>query len=159
MINFEKNINIYSRKTVDDAIQNQINSFLPIVISIELFLGIISIIFLVTTMIFNVKEKIPEFGIRMSLGARKKDITMQIIFEGLFYSFISLFFSLCFFAVFFLITQIILVNKVFIVDRLYMDYVHILLLALLLISIDFLFSFIPALFIRKMNVLDAIKFE
>lgn len=159
MINFDKNINIYSRKTVDDSIQNQINSFHPIIISIELFLSVISIIFLVTTMSFNVKEKIPEFGIRMALGACKKDITLQIIFEGLLYSIISLLFAICFYAIVILIVQIMLVNKVFIVDRLYIDYIHLFLMSLLLLSIDFIFSLIPALYIRKMNVLEAIKFE
>lgn len=156
---FDKNISIYSRNSVDDSIKSQINSFLPIIIGVELFLEMISVIFLVTTMIFNVKEKIPEFGIRMSLGASKKDITLQILFEGMFYSIVSLIFSLCAFAIVILICQIILVDKVFIVDRLYIDYIHLLLISALLISVDLCFLLIPALYIRKMNILDAIKFE
>lgn len=153
------NFKVYSRTKVDKAISQAIQNVLPMMISIMSFLGVISIMFLLNTMFFNTKEKIPEFGIRMALGARKIDIIKQIIFEGVLYSLISISVSLYVFFVFILTCQIIILKKVTVFTKVYVDFYHFGIVIILLFVIEFLFSLIPAFKIIKMKVIDAIKFE
>lgn len=158
-INQNSNTNLYTRETVDKAIDNSIDTIRPLIFSVAAFLTAISIMFLLNTLFFTSKERIPEFGIRLSLGASQRDILKQIIFEGIVYASISIIISLVLFTILSLIAQIVIVSNVFIIDTLYINFVHLILVIFIMFFSFILLSLIPSLYIRRINLIDAIKFD
>lgn len=152
-------VEIYDRSSVDDAIYDTLYTIIPLIIISVCFLCIISIIFLLNTLFFTTKERIPEFGVRIALGASKKNIRNQILFEGLIYSLISMLISLFFIVVFSLIFQIVLVSGATFIRSIYINPLHLIVTVAILLVVFILLSLTPSLYLKGKNVIDAIKFD
>lgn len=149
---------VIDRADVLNDIDEKKRELLPFIILILSFVLIISLLITINTMFFNVKEKIPEIGIRISLGAKKTDIMENIMFEGLIYAIISLIISSIICIILTITFQIIIFSKNISFD-LKIDALHIFYIVLGIIIEELVIALIPAIYSLKMNVVDAIKFE
>lgn len=154
----DNEVSVIDRVDVLNDIEERKRELLPFIILILSFVLIISLLVSINTMFFNVKEKIPEIGIRISLGAKKTDIMENIMFEGLIYAIISLIISSIICIILTIIFQIIVFSKNISFD-LKIDSLHMLYIVLGIIVEELMIALIPAIYSIKMNVVDAIKFE
>lgn len=154
----DNDVSVIDRADVLNDIDEKKRELLPFIILILSFVLIISLLVTINTMFFNVKEKIPEIGIRISLGAKKIDIMENIMFEGLIYAIISLIISSIVCIIMTITFQIVIISKNISFD-LKINVLHIFYIVLGMIIEELIIALIPAIYSLKMNVVDAIKFE
>lgn len=138
-----------------EAIKNTQNIMLFAV----LLIFIISGVSITNTMLFSVKERINEIGIRKAIGAFNSDIVGQFIFEGFVYgvlsSIIGIFISVAIAShAFFLLN-----GTLFTVDKLVISKEAIILSMAAAVLVGVLASIIPAIYSSKIKVADALRFE
>lgn len=138
-----------------EAIKNTQNIMLFAV----LLIFIISGVSITNTMLFSVKERINEIGIRKAIGAFNSDIVGQFIFEGFVYgvlsSIIGIFISGAIAShAFFLLN-----GTLFTVDKLVISKEAIILSMAAAVLVGVLASIIPAIYSSKIKVADALRFE
>ncbi|VEU81180.1 ABC transporter permease [Haploplasma axanthum] len=121
------------------------------------FIGLVlfSIVIIVNTMLFSIKSRMNEIGIRITLGATKFDITKQFIVETLLLACISLIISITFIYLIIAVLNIgFIKNITFVVfSKSLIKYV-----------IGFIFvvvfaSIIPAKYASKINVIDTLRIK
>lgn len=122
-----------------------------------LSISIISILILLGFMLFSIKERIIEIGIRKAVGASNIDIMMQFLLEfiitGLIGSLIGVFSAILIYDI-----QVYLYSHDFIYYTLYASISSIVFSFLISNSIIILISFIPALISFKIKISDALRF-
>ena len=138
-----------------EAIKNTQNIMLFAV----LLIFIISGVSITNTMLFSVKERINEIGIRKAIGAFNSDIVGQFIFEGFVYgvlsSIIGIFISIAIASHAFLLLN----GTLFTVDKLVISKEAIILSMAAAVLVGVLASIIPAIYSSKIKVADALRFE
>lgn len=138
-----------------EAIKNTQNIMLFAV----LLIFIISGVSITNTMLFSVKERINEIGIRKAIGAFNSDIVGQFIFEGFVYgvlsSIIGIFISVAIASHAFLLLN----GTLFTVDKLVISKEAIILSMAAAVLVGVLASIIPAIYSSKIKVADALRFE
>ena len=154
----DNDVSVIDKVDVLNDIDEKKRELLPFIILILSFVLIISLLVTINTMFFNVKEKIPEIGIRISLGAKKIDIMENIMFEGLIYAIISLIISSIICIIMTITFQIVIISKNISFD-LKINALHIFYIVLGIIIEELIIALIPAIYSLKMNVIEAIKFE
>ena len=154
----DNDVSVIDKVDVLNDIDEKKRELLPFIILILSFVLIISLLVTINTMFFNVKEKIPEIGIRISLGAKKTDIMENIMFEGLIYAIISLIISSIICIIMTITFQIVIISKNISFD-LKINALHIFYIVLGIIIEELIIALIPAIYSLKMNVIEAIKFE
>lgn len=144
---------------INDDINNSLSEIKPLILIIIIFILIISGMITINTMFFNIKEKIPEIGIRKAMGATNIDIISQIIFEGFLYALlafllgglISIIGLICF-KIFIIVSNITFIELSF-------NFLYFLLAGGIIIFEGTFISMFPAAYGAKMKVVDAVKFE
>ena len=138
-----------------EAIKNTQNIMLFAVFLIFIISGVS----ITNTMLFSVKERINEIGIRKAIGAFNSDIVGQFIFEGFVYgvlsSIIGIFISVAIASHAFLLLN----GTLFTVDKLVISKEAIILSMAAAVLVGVLASIIPAIYSSKIKVADALRFE
>jgi putative ABC transport system permease protein len=112
------------------------------------------------TMLFSIKERINEIGIRKAIGAFNNDILSQFIFEGFVYGLLSAIIGIC--------VSISIMSQVVILwgeeifgrtTRIIISKEAVLLSLAAAILVSVLASIIPAIYASRIKVSQALKFE
>lgn len=144
---------MYSRNA--ENIKNTQN----IILFAVLLIFVISGVSITNTMLFSVKERVNEIGIRKAIGAFNVDIVGQFVFEGFIYgvlsSIIGIFISVTAATYLYLFLN----GTIFNVERLVISKEAVILAIAASILVGVLSSIIPAIYSSKIKVADALKFE
>lgn len=136
-----------------------IKSTQNIILFAVLLIFVISGVSITNTMLFSVKERVNEIGIRKAIGAFNVDIVGQFVFEGFIYgvlsSIIGIFISVTIATYLYLFLN----GTIFNVERLVISKEAIILAIAASILVGVLSSIIPAIYSSKIKVADALKFE
>lgn len=151
--------NIYSFDTLRYEINSEIESIQHMIIYIVIFMFVISGICIINTMLFSVKERINEIGIRKAIGAFKHNIINQFVFEGFIYGviswiigiIISIFASSCFYVI---ADGYNIWNVYLIISK-----EAVLLTFLSSVLIGTMASVLPAVYASNISITDAIKYD
>jgi ABC-type antimicrobial peptide transport system permease subunit len=130
-------------------------------VAVAVVLLLISMVSIISIMIFAVKERIGEIGVKKAFGASKVKVMIDFLIEGIMTSFFAFLISL--------VVSVYLVYIGFYIFRInnpslyfYDVFIHFdtIILTFLLINISSLIAtIIPASYAAKINISDAIKFE
>lgn len=136
-----------------------IKSTQNIILFAVLLIFVISGVSITNTMLFSVKERVNEIGIRKAIGAFNVDIVGQFVFEGFIYgvlsSIIGIFISVTIATYLYLFLN----GTIFNVERLVISKEAVILAIAASILVGVLSSIIPAIYSSKIKVADALKFE
>lgn len=145
----------YSRTSVSNDLEKSLEVYKTIFTIVLIVVFVFSFILIVNTMIFSIKGRINEIGIRVALGASKKDIIFQFIFESLILAFLAMILSL---AILYFVIQVF--NIGFIEDFAFtislgsiIEYIIGFILTILLASL------IPAYYASSINIIDTLRLD
>lgn len=144
---------MYSRNA--ENIKNTQN----IILFAVLLIFIISGVSITNTMLFSVKERINEIGVRKAIGAFNIDIVVQFVFEGFIYGLLSSVIGIFISAVAASNIYLLLNGTLFNVDKLVISKEAVFLSMAASILVGVLASIIPAIYSSKIKVADALRFE
>lgn len=152
------NLNVFSKQKIVSNITLQQQNIKRMLSLLSVIIVLISCLIIMITMLFNLKERIFEFGIKMAIGADKDDISFGIIFEGYVYSFIGILLGIILGLIVSIIYSLVLYGetKIF---RFTIDYRTIFIAVLLPLTSVLIFSLIPAIITSKNNIVDCLKVE
>lgn len=157
-INIEIN-EINNADTMYSRNAENIKSTQNIILFAVLLIFVISGVSITNTMLFSVKERVNEIGIRKAIGAFNVDIVGQFVFEGFIYgvlsSIIGIFISVTAATYLYLFLN----GTIFNVERLVISKEAVILAIAASILVGVLSSIIPAIYSSKIKVADALKFE
>lgn len=158
--NINININeINNADTMYSRNAENIKSTQNIILFAVLLIFVISGVSITNTMLFSVKERVNEIGIRKAIGAFNVDIVGQFVFEGFIYgvlsSIIGIFISVTIATYLYLFLN----GTIFNVERLVISKEAVILAIAASILVGVLSSIIPAVYSSKIKVADALKFE
>lgn len=158
--NINININeINNADTMYSRNAENIKSTQNIILFAVLLIFVISGVSITNTMLFSVKERVNEIGIRKAIGAFNVDIVGQFVFEGFIYgvlsSIIGIFISVTAATYLYLFLN----GTIFNVERLVISKEAVILAIAASILVGVLSSIIPAIYSSKIKVADALKFE
>jgi len=113
---------------------------------------------LMGVLLFSIKERVPEIGVRKAFGAGKADIVFLILFESVLVGIITSFFAVC--ASFYICktAEYIIVSKMHILFSIRFSFSDFLLPILIGIAETVMLSIGPAVKASKINASDAVRF-
>ncbi len=152
-------ISIIDDKYIKQRVKGRVEGYKPIIMLLTMVILFISGITIMNTMFFNINEKVSEIGIRKALGARRLDIVVQFVYEGLVYATIgmvvAIFVSFCILAILFIY---VFVEKGIVIDV--SIKLRTISLVLVLVWIEgILFSVLPAVYASNQKISDTIRYE
>ena len=148
----------YSEKKLSDV--HQLNRDMIMIMGyIMLIMVVIAGFNLFNSMMFSIKERVSEIGIRKALGAESVDIMIQFLVEGIVFAIIGAMISVIVTTIFFVCAQIYI--NFFTVLNINIEYTFSMILEMgcYILSMAIIFSFIPAWIASKTNIIDAIRFD
>ena len=149
----------YTYKTLLEEIQTEMESIRKMLFYIVIFMFVISAVSIVNTMMFSVKERINEIGIRKAIGAFDFDIIVQFLAEGLFYGIVSsvvgILLSLLLSSDIFLLLKENFLSTVYLV----ISKETVLLSFISSTTIGILAGIIPAVYASRIKITEAIKYD
>ena len=120
---------------------------------------IISGLCIMNTMMFSIKERINEIGIRKAIGAFNNDILIQFVFEGfvygLFSGIIGVMFSVIIWSHVYIMSEDLFIGA----EKLVISVEAVILSIVSAILVSILASIIPAIYASKIKVSNALKFD
>lgn len=139
-----------------NELNRSVNSFLSIVMVIIIIISGISIL---NSMIFSVRERIPEIGIRKSFGADSFDIVARFVLEGAITAMFGVLFAV-------LIAVAILIGVKFHMDsqpspllRIHFSWYILVKTICFALLEGIMGSIIPAIYAAKIQIADAVRFD
>ena len=149
---------IYQEKKIREV--NEINNDMLFIMDIVmLVMMLIAGLNLFNSMMFSIRERISEIGIRKALGASNIDILKQFVFEGVLISAIGVLIALVITIFFMLCCQIIL-NKYTALDiKIVCNLKIFIKMVCYMLMMSLIFSLIPALIAAKTKIIEAIRFD
>ena len=126
---------------------------------VTIILLIISSLSIMGIMLFAVKERIPEIGIRKAFGAYGIDVTFQLTLEMVFIGFIGAMVASVLSGIVCKQLEPFLINTLFSGFMVVVSPEHILLAVLIGVSEAFVCSLIPCVYASRIKVTDAMRFE
>ncbi len=154
----EDNISVISRADINATIKQNISNLSIIFNAILLFTMLVSGLTIMNTMFFSVKERVFEIGVRRSVGATKKDIFKQFIFESLLYVMIALIISLIIATVIAMIIIIYINFQTPLTIKFDIKLSSLFIIFTVSIVEGIVFGLIPAYYASKTNIIEAIRF-
>jgi putative ABC transport system permease protein len=145
----------YTRTSVSDDFEENLKVYKAIFTIVFVVVFVFSFIIIVNTMIFSIKGRINEIGIRVSLGASKKNVLFQFIFEALILAFLAMLLSLV------ILYFVIQMFNVGIIE----DFVFTISLSSIIkyiigfIITVLLASLIPAYYASSINIIDTLRLD
>lgn len=148
----------YQEKKIREV--NEINNDMLFIMDIVmLVMMLIAGLNLFNSMMFSIRERISEIGIRKALGASNIDILKQFVFEGVLISAIGVLIALVITIFFMLCCQIIL-NKYTALDiKIVCNLKIFIKMVCYMLMMSLIFSLIPALIAAKTKIIEAIRFD
>jgi len=90
---FEENMQdkymMWNYDTLTYSIRENVTYYNSIISKIDMALLIVNVLYIMTIILFSIKERVSEIGIRKSIGASNLDILEQFILEGAFYGIVA----------------------------------------------------------------------
>ncbi len=157
-INIEIN-EINNADTMYSRNAENIKSTQNIILFAVLLIFVISGVSITNTMLFSVKERVNEIGIRKAIGAFNVDIVGQFVFEGFIYGILSSIIGIFISVTAATYLYLFLNGTIFNVERLVISKEAVILAIAASILVGVLSSIIPAIYSSKIKVADALKFE
>lgn len=145
----------FTRNKVLTNINETLQSYNIFFIVIYALSILLSGFIVMNTMFFSIKERFHEIGIRQALGATKKDIFIQFIYECGVFNFLAVILGISVIVFLVSILKIVLINYFII----HLSIRSILIVFLVSFIQSFLFGLIPAIYATKINIIEALKFE
>lgn len=146
-----------------DAVYNiyaaDIKSSQKTILYAVLIIFVISGLSIMNTMLFSVKERINEIGIRKAVGAFNSDIVGQFIFEGFVYGLISSVIGVAVAVVLSSHIFVLLNGSMFTLEKLVVSKEAVILSIAASILAGVLASIIPAIYSSHIKVADALRFD
>lgn len=145
----------YSKASSIDRFEEDLEVYKLIFTIVFVVILVFSFIIIVNTMLFSIKGRINEIGIRVALGASKRHIILQFIFEALILAFFALLLSLL--IIYFAIQVL---NIGFFKDFFFtISYESIIKYIIGLSMTILLASSLPAYYASRINVIDTLRME
>ncbi len=151
---------------IDDAhsreleVEEYINNFFTIYVTVLSLLFIILFIGIVNAITYNVKSKVYEIALRKSLGAKDSHIFRQNIFDSLLYTMCGYVLALLSSTVLFIIIQMIINNIHIEIPFLFkINFLHQTYLLIIFIAIAILGCIYPTYYINKQNIASQFQNE
>ena len=123
------------------------------------FVFTISGLCIMNTMMFSVKERINEIGIRKAIGAFNSDIVTQFLFEGFIYGVISGVLGAIISSWLLSIGFLVLKDNFIDVERIVISFETLGLAVTMSILVGIIASLIPAIYASRIKISDALKFD
>ncbi len=155
----EDTVNVTYREIIDSDIEDSVADIMPTILGVFIFVFVISGMITMNTLFFNIKEKIPEIGIRKAMGASRINILTQIVFEGVLYALFSFVLGLLIFVIFYIIGQIVFLFKSNVLFEITINFIHLAIISVIYILESAFVSIIPARYASHMKIVDAVRFE
>lgn len=147
--------NNYTRNKILLTINEDLQSFNIIFVSIYTLSIILSGFIVMNTMFFSIKERFHEIGIRQAIGANKSDILIQFLYECGVYNFLAVVLGVSIMIFLVSVFKIVLINHFII----YLSIQSIFIVFLVSFLQSFIFGLIPAIYATKIDIIEALKFE
>lgn len=147
--------NNYTRNKILLTINEDLQSFNIIFVSIYTLSIILSGFIVMNTMFFSIKERFHEIGIRQAIGANKSDILIQFLYECGVYNFLAVVLGVSVMIFLVSVFKIVLINHFII----YLSIQSIFIVFLVSFLQSFIFGLIPAIYATKIDIIEALKFE
>ena len=84
-----KESNLITKDSITNRMSADRNSSKQFIELVTIGITIVSVMIIMITMFFNIKERVFEIGIRRAVGATKDDIRFQFLLEGTIYGFVG----------------------------------------------------------------------
>lgn len=147
--------NNYTRNKILLTINEDLQSFNIIFVSIYTLSIILCGFIVMNTMFFSIKERFHEIGIRQAIGANKSDILIQFLYECGVYNFLAVVLGVSVMIFLVSVFKIVLINHFII----YLSIQSIFIVFLVSFLQSFIFGLIPAIYATKIDIIEALKFE
>jgi putative ABC transport system permease protein len=152
-------VHISYKEQIELDIKANIAELKPTIMTILIFVLAISGMMTMNTLFFNIKEKIPEIGIRKAMGATRINIITQIVLEGILYALFSFILGAFISAILIFIAKIIFYYKSIIIFSITLNLIHLGIISTIFILESGIVGIIPAIYGSHMKVVDAVRFE
>lgn len=153
------NYESYNYYNLKSRVDSEIHDLRQMILYVVIFLFFIASISIINTMLFSIKERINEIGIRKAIGAFNENIIVQFLFEGSIYGFLA--------SIIGVVISILTASLIFVLINGYEKWNTYLVVSLNSIVIAVLTSFligiiasiIPAFYASKIKITNAIKYD
>ena len=142
-----------------ESVETSLSDLRLILNLVTMILLILSSLSIMGIMLFAVKERIPEIGIRKAFGACGIDVTFQLTLEMVFIGFIGAMVASVLSGIVCKQLEPFLINTLFSGFMVVVSPEHILLAVLIGVSEAFVCSLIPCVYASRIKVTDAMRFE
>ena len=159
MLNLSNGSSIIDADIIYDDIASRIEESRNTMIYAMFFVFTISGLCIMNTMMFSVKERINEIGIRKAIGAFNSDIITQFLFEGFIYGIISGVLGVIISSWILSIGFLVLKDNFIGVDKIVISFESIGLAVTISILVSIIASLIPAIYASRIKISDALKFD
>lgn len=137
----------------------EIANMQSIMIKIMIVVFIISGLCIMNTMIFSVKERISEIGIRKAMGAFNGDILIQFVFEGVVYGLISGIIGIIISIVIATFAYYIFEDAFIGISKIVVSPESVVMAIAAAVLVSVVASIIPAVYASRIKIADALKFD
>lgn len=151
--NWKEEYEIWNYDSLIFSIMDMLRLYKNALYKINIGLVVINSLYIMTIVLFSIKERVSEIGIRKSLGATNIDIIEQFVFEGLCYGIISGIVGGIIVAFISMTLTMLDICKLYQEIQIYIDT-----LAIAIITGVFS-SVIPAYYASNIKIVEAMKFE
>lgn len=152
------NVRVVTSNDIADQFKKNFKSLKDKYLGLCIIFALLSCLILMVIMLFSIKERVYEIGLKKALGASNFDIAFQFIIEffatGLIGSFLGVLLGIFAFSI----------NGIFTMKGMLYFYIYPSLLSIItpffiMLALIMVFSFIPALIASRVKIVDAIRFE
>ena len=148
----------YQEKKIKEV--NEINKDMIVIMNLVMLVMMsIAGLNLFNSMMFSVRERVSEIGIRKALGANNIDILKQFVFEGVLISILGAIIAIVITIILALCCQIVLDKYTTLNIKIICNAKMILKMICYMMTMGLIFSLVPALIAAKTKVIQAIKFD
>ena len=158
-LNLSNSYNIIDGDIMYDEVASQIEESRTTMVYAMFFVFTISGLCIMNTMMFSVKERINEIGIRKAIGAFNSDIVTQFLFEGFIYGIISGVLGVIISSWLLSVGFLALKDNFIGVDRIVISFETICLAITISILVGIIASLIPAIYASRIKISAALKFD
>ncbi len=158
-LNLSTSYSIMDADNMYAEISSQIEDSRTTMMYAMFFVFVISGLCIMNTMMFSVKERINEIGIRKAIGAFNSDIITQFLFEGFVYGVISGIIGLVISSWIICTGFLLLKDSLFVVERVVISLETVVLAITLSTIVGIVASLVPAIYASRIKVSDALKFD
>lgn len=153
-----KLVDINTSDLVRQEHNNEFNSFKNIYLFLSVIFALFSCLILIVIMLFSIKERVYEIGLKKALGAKNIDIVFQFMSEFIVVGFLGSLIGVLL-GIFAFSLNNIFTSQGVLCYYVFPSYYAIIAPFFIMLAFITIFSVIPAIIAGKVNIIDAIRFE